>query len=150
MLPILESNAKYLWMSGDSRYHDFSEMDEKVFPLIKKGIDYIAFYWEQNEENFGKVFTDKSIFLKEAFVSVTCIGCSIYKLEMFSELKADKNWMNDCDEKYRHNYGFGWIGYFFEVFARSGSKAALPKIEIKNIFPKQKSRHGHQDFMSVG
>lgn len=140
MLPILESTAKYLWVSGDSRYHDFSEMDEKVFPLIKKGIDYIAFYWGQKKENFGTVFTDKSSFLREAFVSVTCIGCSIYRLEMFSELKEDKNWMRECDEKYRYNYGFGWIGYFFETFARNGSTAALSKIEIKDIFPKRKKQ----------
>lgn len=140
MLPILESSAKYLWVSGDSRYHDFCEMDEKVFPLLRNGIDYIAFYWGNKEENFGKIFTDKSSFMQESFISVTCIGCSIYRLEIFKDLKADKAWMQDCDRKYRHNYGFGWIGYFFEAFARNGHTAALPKIEIKDIFPKQKKQ----------
>ena len=140
MLPILESNAKYLWVSGDSRYQDFDELDEKVFPLIKNGIDYIAFYWGKKQENFGKVFTDKSSFLKEAFISVTCIGWSIYKLELFSEIKTNKTLMKDYDTKYRHNYGFGWIGYFFEAFARNGTAAALVKVKNNNIFSKKKKQ----------
>lgn len=140
MLPILESNAEYLWVSGDSRYTDFDEMDEKVFPLIKSGVDFIALYLGNKKENFGKVFTDKSSFMKESFISVTCIGCSIYKLEIFNALKTDEALMRECDMKYRRNYGFGWIGYFFEAFAISGSDAALAKVEIKGIFPKQKKQ----------
>lgn len=140
MLPILESKAKYLWVSGDSWHTDFDEMDEKVFPLIKGGIDFIALYLGNKKENFGKVFTDKSSFMKESFVSVTCIGCSIYRLEIFNVLKTDETMMNECDLKYRRNYGFGWIGYFFEAFARSGSAAALAKVEIKSIFPKRKKQ----------
>lgn len=140
MLPIFESNAEYLWVSGDSRYTNFAEMDEKVFPLIKSGVDFIALYLGNTKENFGKVFTDKSSFIKESFISVTCIGCSIYKLEIFNALKTDKELMRECDLKYRHNYGFGWIGYFFEAFARGGSAAALAKVEIKDIFPKRKKQ----------
>lgn len=125
MLPILESNAKYLWVSGDSRYADFAEMDEKVFPLIKSGVDFIALYLGNKKDNFGEIFTDKSSFMEESFISVTCIGCSIYRLEIFNALKTDEAMMRECDLKYRHNYGFGWIGYFFEAFARSGTKASL-------------------------
>lgn len=140
MLPIFDSAAEYLWVSGDSRYTDFAEMDEKVFPLIKSGVDFIALYLGNKKENIEKVFTDKSDFMKESFISVTCIGCSIYRLEIFNVLKIDGALMKECDLKYRFNYGFGWLGYFFEAFARSGSTAALAKVEIKDIFPQQKKQ----------
>lgn len=140
MLPILSSKAKYVWVSGDSRYHDFNEMDEKIFPLIKDGVDSILFCWEKKKNNFGRMYTDKSEFLKESFISATCIGWSIYKTDLFDGLKTDEMWLKACDEKYRRNYGFGWIGYFFEAFTKDDAKASLIKIENKKIFPKNKKQ----------
>ena len=43
MVSILETSAEYLWVAGDSRYHYFDELDEKVFPYIKdRSIDYVV------------------------------------------------------------------------------------------------------------
>lgn len=139
VLPILDSNAKYLWVSGDARYHDFNELDEKVFPLIKRGIDLIVFYWGYEEGDVEKIYSDKSSFLIDASVSLTGLGWAIYKMKMFDELKTDKACLQEYDAKYRHNYGFGWMGYTLEAFAKNGSTAAITKIQIKNVFPKKKS-----------
>ena len=43
MFPILNTKAKYIWVSGDSRCHDFNYLDEKVFPYLKLDIDYVVF-----------------------------------------------------------------------------------------------------------
>ena len=118
MLPILNSKAKYVWVAGDSRYHNFKELDKKVFPYIKQGLDFILICIASNMENDGKIYKNDGEFLKECLISTTCIGLSIYKRELFDALKKDRSWMKECDRKYRHNYGFGWLGYFYEVFAR--------------------------------
>ncbi|HBI62765.1 MAG TPA: hypothetical protein DDY31_16425, partial [Lachnospiraceae bacterium] len=71
MLPILNSKSKYVWVAGDSRYHDFECLDRKVFPYLKKDIDYVIFHILNNEENDGKIYTNKNELLKECFVSMT-------------------------------------------------------------------------------
>lgn len=123
MLPILNSKSKYVWVSGDSRYHDFECLDKKVFPYLKKDIDYVIFHIINNEENDGKIYTNKNELLRECFVSMTCIGLSIYKVSMFDALKYDKFLMDKCNKKYKNNYGFAWIGYFLEIFALGKHKA---------------------------
>lgn len=134
MLPILSSSSKYLWVCGDSRYHDFDDLDQKVFPYIKDDIDYILISVGFNDQNSGKIYSDRSELLRECFISTTCIGLSIYKLSLFAGLKADPHWMAECDRKYKENYGFGWLGYFFEAFAQGDHKAAFITIALHNIF----------------
>lgn len=138
MLPIFRSKAKYVWIVGDSRYHDFEELDTKVFPFIKQGLDCIIIDAQPNPQNDGIIYTDKSDFLRDCFISSTCIGLSIYKREMFDCIKNNVEWLKECDRKYRHNYGFGWLGYFYEAFADGNNKACVAVIEIKHILPREK------------
>lgn len=140
MLPILSSSSKYVWVVGDSRYHIFEELDEKVFPHIKNGMDYVLISAGFNDQNDGKVYTEPSGFLRECFISTTCIGLSIYKLSVFDKTKSDADQMRECDRKYKSNYGFGWIGYFFEAFAEGGYKAVFVTAKIRNIFPEKKKQ----------
>ncbi len=140
MLAILNSHARYIWVVGDSRYHEFSDLDKKVFPYIKQGLDYIQLGVVANLENDGKIYTDKSEFLRECLISATCIGCSIYKTELFRSLKEDSKKMQECDEKYRHNYGFGWLGYFYESYAERDNKAVFVVVKINGILPKLKKQ----------
>ncbi len=37
MFPILNTKAKYIWVSGDSRCHDFNYLDEKGFSIFEAG-----------------------------------------------------------------------------------------------------------------
>lgn len=134
MLPILNAKSKYLWISGDSRCHDFECLDEKVFPYLRQDIDCVLFHILNNEENDGKIYTDKNELLRDCFVSMTCIGLSIYKLSLFDSLKKDKQFMEICNQKYRNNYGFAWIGYFLEMFAIGKRKALfslVPGTDLK-------------------
>lgn len=140
MLPILNSGCEYVWVAGDSRRNDFAELDAKVFPFIKQKIEYILISAGFNEQNDQKIYTDKSEFLLDCFISTTCIGLSIYKISLFDGLKSDASWMADCDRKYKDNYGFGWLGYFYEAFAKDNYKAAFAVIKILNILPKQKKQ----------
>lgn len=139
MLPIFNSKAKYVWVSGDSRRHDFGELDEKVFPYLKQDIDYILLDMvDKVKEN--KFYLDKSEFLRDCFTSSTCIGMSIYKRSIFECLKNDEKWLQQCDLKYRHNYGFGWLGYFFEVYANGNYKAMVAKVKVINYFLDKKKQ----------
>lgn len=140
MLPILASSAKYVWVSGDSRYHDFNELDQKVFPYIKANIDYILLYTTYNEKHDGKIYTDLTEFIHDCFISSTCIGLSIYKTIMFDVLKRDNKLMEECDKKFRNNYGFGWLGYFYTVFAKGKNKAVFTVVNILSILPQKKKQ----------
>lgn len=138
MYPILQSKAKYVWVSGDSRYHDFNELDKKVFPYIKQGIDYIVLHILNNSDNDGKIYNDLGEFIHDCFISSTCIGLSIYKTDIFKELKNNKDEMGKYHRLFDNNYGFAWLGYFYSEFAKGGNKAAFAKVAVNNIFPRRK------------
>ena len=140
MLPLLKSDSKYVWVSGDSRYHDFSVLDQKVFKYIKQNIDYIIFHVVNNEENDGKLYEDLNVFLRECFISMTCIGLSVYKTELFAPLKTDKRWIEICDRKYKQNYAFAWIGYFLEMFQMEKRRGVFTVIPILEILPEKKKQ----------
>ena len=140
MLPIFRCTSKYVWVSGDSRMHDFEELDAKVFPYIKKGIDYILLNAITNNENDGKVYTEKSEFLRECLISTTCIGLSIYKRSIFNELFSNVQWLEECDMAFKSNYGFGWLGYFYSVFANNEYKAVFSVVKTINILPGKKKQ----------
>lgn len=135
MLPLLKSDSEYVWVSGDSRYHDFEVLDDKVFRHVKEDVDYMVLHIINNAENDGKIYEELNEFLTDCFVSMTCIGLSIYKTELFAPLKQDKELIELCNRKYRKNYAFGWIGYFLEMFQLKQNRKALftaaPIIEIQ-------------------
>lgn len=135
--PIYETKAEYLWVSGDSRYHDFSDLDQAVFPSIKKGLDYIGLWINNNEENDQKVYTDKREFFFDCFITMTCIGMSIYRMGIFKGLLTDKAFKSDCLRKYEKNE-WAFIGFFLEAYAMNGKKALFSAIGHRYINPDKK------------
>ena len=138
MCPILQSQSQYLWLCGDSRYHDFDELDVKAFPFIKQRLDYILLQIVNNAENDGKIYTDLNDFFRECFISVTCVGLSIYKTEMFTDLRNNPELKKKYDDLFKRCYGFAYLGYFYNVFARGSYKAGFAKVKIHNILSKKK------------
>lgn len=138
MFPLLHSKSKYVWVSGDSRYQDFDAMDKKIFPYLKDDIDCAVLFYNTNDENDGKIYTDKEEFLRECFISMTCIGMSIYRTALFEPLKNDAALKAECDRKYKDNYGWSWLGYFFEMFALKEYKAIFAVVPTMDIKPEQK------------
>lgn len=139
IFPLLSVSSKYVWVSGDSRYHDFNLLDQKIFPYLKQNIDYIVLHAVNNEENDGKVYTDRNEFLRECFLSMTCIGLSIFKTSIFEPIKGNSALKKECDRKYKDNYGFGWMGYFLEIYALKNYKALFSVIPIINIKSEKKN-----------
>lgn len=144
---MIESDAEYVWVSGDSRYHIFEELDETVFKAIKLGYEFILISAADNRENHGKVYSEKKEFLYDCLTSLTCIGMSIYKTDMFRRLRVDEKYLNQLDEKYKNNYGFGWIGYFLECFSEPEYKAYFCSIETKNVLERKKHQYWSKHFM---
>lgn len=139
MYPILQSSAKFLWVSGDSRYHDFDELDELLFSHIHNDeIDYAALAIVNNRENGGKIYTDRSEMIHDFFVSGTCIGLSVYRLSMFERLKADPSYKAEMDKHFKDNYAFGWLGYFYHVYALKDYKALFVNAKVNEILPGKK------------
>lgn len=140
MFPILNSHSKYVWVSGDSRYHDFDELDKKVFIHIKNDIDYICMQIATNSENDGKIYQEKENFLRDCFVSMTCIGLSIYKTSLFDLLKTNQNVRKQCDSDFRDNYAFSWLGYFLSMYSYGSYKTAFVVTKIYDIKEKEKKQ----------
>lgn len=140
MIPILNSKADYIWVMGDSRTHDFSELDIKVFPLIKEQIDLITLHIVNNRENDGKIYDDEGSFLKECFVSSTCIGLTIYKRSIFAPLIESPHLQESYDSLFRRNYAFAWLGYFYSVLVLKPWKAAFVVAKIYNVLPDRKKQ----------
>ena len=134
MLPLMNSPSKYVWVTGDSLCYDLDILDEKLFPHLKRDIDYAVLCIQGNEENDGKIYTDRHDLARECFVSMTCAGASIIKTSIFEPLKTSESFRAECDSKYEHNEGFSWLGYFLEAYAEKDYKAvfcATPSIPIK-------------------
>lgn len=138
MIPILESAAEYLWVSGDSRYHDFDELDERVFPLIKnKSIDYAVINMINNGSETETVIDNHDEMLRKCFVSSTCIGMSIYRTAIFDPIKKDPDLKKSYDLLFANNFGFGWLGYFYSVYAMQKYRTALINVKVNNILKKK-------------
>lgn len=139
MYPILNSKAKFLWVSGDSRYHDFDELDDLLFSYIHRDeIDYAALAIVNNRENGGKIYTDRSEMIHDFFVSGTCIGLSVYRLSMFDRIKQDEEYKAYLDERFKDNYAFGWLGYFYHAFSKDNYNALFVNAKVYEISPKKK------------
>ena len=149
MFPILESKSKYVWVAGDSIYWDFDVLDSKLFPLIKEEIDIAVIHIAGLDEGIKPVYNDRNDFLKAAFLSMTCIGASVYKTAMFEPLKNDDVLRKECDLKYRENYAYAWLGYFAEMFYMNDYTASIvlthwKQINLKKIYSWQK-RYYHSN-----
>ena len=141
MAPILQSDAKYLWVCGDSRYQDFAELDKVVFPSIKNRVaDYIVFNVINNMKLPDTLIEDLDELLYKAFVPSTCIGLSIYNLEMFKTFKQDKEMQERYDKLFRFNFGFGWLGYFYNVYATGKYKTLLVNVQNKSLLDLKKKQ----------
>lgn len=140
MEALLSATTKYTWVAGDSRYHDYGELDKTVFPCIKRGIDFITLYIVNNAHNSGKVYTDYSEFIHDCFVSTTCIGLSIYKNSIFNDIKNNPASMAQLDNLFSNNYGFAWLGYFYSEFAKGNYTAAFEKVNVYNILSNKKKQ----------
>lgn len=141
MIPIMESEAKYLWVSGDSRYHKFGELDEKVFPHVKKGtFDYIVINVPNNYQLPDTVYEEDGKMLHDVFVASTCIGLSIYRTAIFDPIKRNAELMKAYDCKFKDNFGFSWLGYFYNVYALGEYKTLLANIDILPILNKKKKQ----------
>lgn len=144
---VLKTSAKYVWVVGDSRCHNLGDLDEKVFPYIKKGVEHIVLKTINNEENNGKIYTDKTRMLNDCLISMTCTGFYIYKTSMFDWLKKDEIFWKSCLEKYDNNYGFTWMGYFLEAYARDpGYRTVFVNVPVIDIEPEKKIRRWNQKF----
>lgn len=143
---ILSAEAKYIWVVGDSRYHNFDILDNKVFSALKNDIDHVVLHILNNDENDGKVYDDKDEMLAECFVSMTCTGLYIYKTSLFDGVKNDSALRKECDDKYLGNYAFTWIGYFLECYARMQCKTLFSIVPILNIKPEKKVQRWYKRF----
>lgn len=134
---IENSSAEYVWVSGDSRYPDFSQMDALVFPLVRDGLDFVTFY---PMDGIGPQvrYTDKDRFLYDAFASATCIGTSIFRAGLFEPLRKDESLRQRLDSLFDDNYGFAWLGYFYCLFGMHGSEAAYANVASRDILPSRK------------
>ena len=140
MLPILNTNCKYLWVAGDSKYFDFDDLDNKVFSRVKESYDTIIISAGPKVCDDETIYNDKSNFLHDCFISSTCIGHSIYKMSIFDKVRNDKYFLNILDDKYKNNYGFAWLGYFYESYALSDYNSIYIDIEAIPILPKYKKQ----------
>lgn len=141
MIPILESTSKYLWVSGDSRFHDFEELDIKVFPYIKEhSVDYICFNIEGNYDLPDTVYSNDGQMLHDIFIPSTCIGLSIYRTEMFDSIKNDEHLLKTLDELFKDNFGFGWLGYFYNIYGGRNYNALLVNIKIYPVLDIKKKQ----------
>ena len=143
---ILSAEAKYIWVVGDSRYHDFNILDDKVFPALKKDIDHVILHILSNDENDGQVYVDKNEMLAECFVSMTCTGLYIYKTSIFDGIKNDAVFRKECDDKYSGNYAFTWMGYFLECYARIQGKTLFSIVPVLDIKPEKKVQRWFKRF----
>ena len=141
MIPILNTTAEFLWVSGDSRFHNFRELDDKIFVHIKdRKIDYVVINTDNNYQLPDIVYCDKSDMIHDTFVPSTCIGLSIYRVSIFNVLKSNPELMHTCDQLFKKNYGFGWLGYFYQVYACGEYKTLLVNVETLSVLKKKKKQ----------
>ena len=133
MLPLLNSDSKYIWIQADARYYDFDMMDSKVFPYLKNDIDCVLLSYCDGAVNDGKVYSDKDFFFRDGFISTILYGALILKGEMFEPIKCDTDMKRECDKKYKENWACAFLGYIWEMYAYKKYKALLINIPITYI-----------------
>lgn len=124
LLPLLQSESKYVCVAADSRYWDYAMLDREIFPHLKQNVDCTVIYVSGDEEQTGKIYTNMQQFITTAFTSINVIGTTIYKTSLFEPLKNNIQLRTSCDRKYKNNAGYGWMGYCFEMLLSQGRTAA--------------------------
>ena len=148
IIPMLETRSKYIWIAGDSRYHDFNQLDKKVFPYIKNEIDWVLLHIVNNDDNDGKVYSNQEELLKECFVSMTCIGLSIYKSKVLKNFYKNKEELKKSDLLFKSNYAFAWLGYYLTAYSSDlNFKTLFSKVSIFDISPQKKVQQWRKRFL---
>lgn len=135
---IKTAQSEYVWVYADSRIFDFSEFDSKVFPQVIEGADVIVFYDSEFPKE-GTLYSNASDFIQDCFVPFTCTGCSIYKRDIFKCFN-DSLLLKKCDDLYKKNYAFSWMGYvLFALDWNSSNYQYYAKVQIEPVEKKKKS-----------
>lgn len=136
---IKQAKTDYVWVVGDSRRQSLEELDEKVFPYIKQQYEHIVLEIIDNGENDGKIYTDRHEMIYDCLISMTCTGYYIYRRSIFDRVLNDKNLLEECDSKYKDNYGFTWMGYFLKAYSLNDEyKTVFTRVKTYTISPKKK------------
>lgn len=140
VLGIQEAESRYVWTACDSFYFDYQELDDKVFPYIKDKVDFIVLYnWSSIREG---IYTDKTESIHELFIPVTCIGTTIFKTDIFSYYREDPAGHQRVEKLYGSCYGFAYLAYYLDAFARSpgyrASYSFLNTISVEKAIGKKK------------
>ena len=142
VLGIQGCESKYIWTCCDSFYFDYNKLDEKVFPYVKDGVDFIVLY-NMNDVREG-IYTDKSEIIHELFVPITCFGATMYKSELFSYYKVDSAEHERLENTYKDCYGNGVLGWYFDALSRDSnyrvSYSCLDTISVSNAIKKKKTQ----------
>ncbi len=139
MQAINTSDSKYVWVYADARRVDFDEFDRKIFPIIKKGIDLLVFYGSDYSAQVG-LYTDLSRFVHSCIVQFTCTGCSIYNREIFECFRDNLELKKHCDDLFKDNYAFSWMGYSLYALAQKKCiKTYFSKVLVKPVLKKKRS-----------
>lgn len=136
MLAILGTRARYLWVAGDSRYHDFSELDERVLGhLISGENEYVVINTGNNAQMPDTTFSDRDELIEAAFIPSTCIGLSFYDMSLFDQVRTGGPMRIECDRLFRNNYGFAWMGYFWTAFSEFGHAGRVANVGTYDVLP---------------
>lgn len=139
MEAINTSESNYVWVYADSRRVEFAEFDEKVFPIIKDGIDMVVFF-DGSFRIPDRIYMDVSEFLHDCMVPFTCTGCSIYRRSIFGWMENNRKLKGNCDNLFEKNYAFSWMGYSLYALAQqSEPKVYFCKVDMKPVMKKKNS-----------
>jgi|GEM_PF-3255783 len=145
--PILATTCKYIMIVGDSRYHVIDDLANNVFPLIKSGrFDAISLSYFNNEQDEMKEYDCFNDYYYECFIPLTCCGMTIFKTSVFDAIKCNPNELTRYDMLYKGMFGFAYMGYYLEAFAKDSNKAITVKVPWHSINPQRKIQHWNIKF----
>lgn len=144
MYPLMNSQCRYCYVAADGVELDFEQMDVRLFPLMQNDYEMIIIGLSGVTED--RKFSDCDHFLDSCFLETTAIGLSFYRTAFIKTYLKSEKVKNECDRKYRDNYGFAWLGYVYEAFANSDQKAILLTVPFYTIDENKKTRTWEKRF----
>lgn len=143
MEALMHTNAEYVWVAGDSRIHDFEELDKELFCLIHQKPDYcvIDIYGVKSG-----VYSNKISLIKNTIISTTCTGLSVYKCDVFSRLRKDKRYKDAVDRKFQNNYAFAFMGYLYDSIEAENIKAYICPVGVRAVSAGKKKQNWQKHF----
>lgn len=138
IISMVESDYEYVWPLGDSRYINFTDLENKVVPFLNENYDYLCIWSESMLENDGVTYCDPASFFSDCFWHVTWLGSLIIKKELLSGLN-DSNILEKYISKYNRNDGFSYLGIFFDIISHEKCKGAFSIVEIGELVPNKSS-----------